>query len=328
MSRIKRREFITLLGGAAVAWPRAAAGQQPAMPVIGVLSSTLVETHVTTPIRRGLLEQGYVEGRNVRIEYRGAEGHYDRLPALASELVSLNVAAIAAIGSSPAALAAKEATSKIPIVFSIGLDAVEVGLVTSYNSPGGNVTGVTTAATSLTPKRLELLDELLPKSVSLAALINPTNHAADAEASLSRDAALALGRDFIVVEASTESEVEAAFETLSGRQIGGLVVWREAFFYSRQAQIATLARHHRIATIAGWRSYPAIGGFICYGPNSSEVYRQVGIYLGKILKGARPSDLPVMQPTTFELVVNLKAARELGIVIPPSLVARADEVIE
>ncbi len=329
---MNRRELITLLGGAAAAasllCPPAARAQQAAMPVIGLLSSIPVEPNVFAAIRRGLSEQGYVEGRNVRIEYRHPDGQYDRLPALATELVSMPVTVIAAVGSSPAALAAKAATPRIPIVFLLGIDPVEVGLVASYNSPGGNVTGVSVIATSLTPKRLELLDELLPKAASVAELVNPTNRNADAEIRLAREAARALGRAFIVVEASTDGEIDAAFETLARQQAGGLVVWQEAFFNSRRDRIATLAQRHRLPTIAGWRAFPEGGGFVSYGTNILESYRQVGTYLGKILKGARPADLPVMQPTTYELVVNLKAAKGLGIAIPPTLIARADEVIE
>jgi ABC-type uncharacterized transport system substrate-binding protein len=326
--RLKRREFIALLGGTAVAWPLAARAQQPAMPVIGFLSSIFEEAYILAAFRRGLIEQGYIEGRNVAIIYRYAEGQYDRLPALATELVSWPVNVIAAVGSSPAALATKSATQKIPIVFFLGADVVELGLVASYNRPGGNATGVSVIATSLTPKRLEFLDGIVPKSAPIAELINPTNRLVDAESKLAQEAAGTLGRDLILVEASTEVEIDAAFETLARRGAGGLAVWQEAFLTSRRHQIVALAQRHRLPAIGPVRLFTEAGGLMSYGTNVSEMYRQVGIYVGKILKGASPNDLPVLQPTTYELVINLKTAKALGLEIPPTLLARADEVIE
>jgi putative ABC transport system substrate-binding protein len=325
---MRRRKFIGLLSGAVIAWPLVARAQQSAMPVIGLLSSISPDSYNLPAIRRGLSEQGYVEGRNVTIEYRSADGHYDRLPALATELVSMRVTVIAAFPSSPAAIAAKAATLTIPIVFYLGVGSVELGLVANYNSPGVDVTGVSVVDSSLTPKRLELLNELLPKAALVAELVNPTNRTTEAEITVAREAARALGRDFIIVEASTEHEIDAAFETLARQQAGGLVVWQEAFFNSRRDQIVKLAQHHGLPAVYGWRTSAEAGGLMSYGPNISELYRQVGVYIGKILNGARPGDLPVMQPTTYELIINLKTAKELGITIPPSIMVRADDVIE
>lgn len=324
---MRRREFITLLGSGAT-WPLAARAQQPAVPVIGFLSSISAEAYILAAFRRGLSEQGYVEGRNVTIEYRYAEGQYDRLPALATELVSRPVNVIVAVPSSPAALAAKAATPRIPIVFFLGADVVELGLVASYNKPGGNATGVSIIVSSLTPKRLELLDQLLVKSAPVALLVNPTNRLVDAERKLAQEAARALGRELILVGAGTESEIDAAFETLTQRGAGGLAVWQEAYLTGRRHQIMALAQRHRIPTIYPGRLYTEAGGFMSYGANPSEAYRQVGIYVGKILKGASPADLPVLQPTNYELVINLKTAKELGVEIPPKLLALADEVID
>jgi len=324
---MKRRNFITLLS-VVTAWPLAARAQQAVMPVVGFLSSISEETFILAAFRRGLSEQGYVEGRNVRIEYRYAHGHYDRLPALATELVSVPVAVIVTLPSSPAALAAKAATPKIPIIFSLGADAVELGLVASYNLPGGNVTGVSVIPMSLTPKRLELLDGLLPKSAPVAVMVNPTNRIAGAELKLAEEAARALGRELIVVQAGTEGEIDAGFESMARQGAGGLVVWQEAYLEGRRHQIVALAQRHRLPAIYPIRQFPEIGGLISYGTNTSESYRQVGIYAGRILKGEKPADLPVQQPTKFELVINLKTAKALGLEIPPKLLALADEVIE
>ena len=255
LDQLKRRECIALLGSTAVAWPLTARAQQPAMPVVGFLSSISTEAYILGAFRRGLSEQGYVEGHNVKIEYRSADGYYDRLPALATDLVSLPVVVIAAVGSSPAAIAAKAATPKIPIVFFLGVDPVKLGLVASFNSPGGNVTGVSVFQTSPAPKRLELLHELLPKSAPVAHLVNPTNGAAGAETSLVQDAARALGRDLIVVGAGTEDEIDVAFETLARQRVGGLLVWQEAYFFSRRHQIVALAGRHRLPTIYGVRAF-------------------------------------------------------------------------
>ena len=324
---MRRREFITLLGGAA-AWPLAAYGQQAQLPVIGYLSSISAEPNLLAGFRRGLSEQGYVEGRNVSIEYRYAEGRYDQLPALARELVSRRVNVIAAVGSSPSALAAKSVTTSVPIVFYLGADAVQLGLVASYNRPGGNVTGVSGIDLSLTPKRLELLDGLTEKGAPLAILVNPTNKLVGLESRIAVEAAQALGRDLVVLEAGTEQEVDAAFEAMVQKNVRGLAVWQEAFFVSRRQQIVALAQQRRLPAIFPMRLFIEAGGFMSYGANTSESYRQAGVYVGKILKGAAPSDLPVLQPTIYEFIINLKAAKALDIEVPPTLLARADEVIE
>ena len=340
---MRRREFISLLGGAAMSWPimtRAplaseASGQrgnsnaqQPAMPVIGFLSSISEETYILAAFRRGLLQEGYVEGRNVRIEYRYADGQYDRLPGLARELASLPVNVIATVGSSPAALAAKGATSKIPIVFFLGADVVGLGLVASYNLPGGNITGVSITPTSLTPKRLELLDGLVPQAAPIALLVNPTNRLLNEELKLAQEAARLLGRELIVLEASAEGEIDAALETRARRGARGLVVWQEAYLNSRRHQIVALAARQAIPAVYPWRVAVEAGGLMSYGADLSDAYRQVGNYTGRILKGAKPAELPVLQPTKFELVINLKAAKTLGLTIPPKLLTLADEVIE
>jgi putative ABC transport system substrate-binding protein len=326
-NRLRRREFITLLGGAAT-WPLGARAQQRAMPVIGLLSSIFADVHPLPAFHRGLAEQGYVENRNVTIEYRFAEGRYDRLPALASELVSRSVDIIAAVGSSPAALAAKSATQRIPIVFFLGVDVVKLGLVASYNRPGGNATGVSIIVTSLTPKRLELLDKVVAKSAPIGLLINPANKAADEESKLAQEAARALGRDLVVVGASTAGEIDTAFEKLVRQRIGGLSLWQEAFLATRRDQIVATALHHRLPVVGPIRWFAEGGVLMSYGANIGEAYRQVGIYVGRILKGTSPADLPVLQPTTYELVINLKTARSLGIEIPPTLLALADGVID
>jgi ABC-type uncharacterized transport system substrate-binding protein len=324
---MKRREFITLLAGAA-AWPLAARAQSAAVPVIGYLSSISTDPYGVAAFNHGLLEQGFFEGRNVRIDYRSAEGQYDRLPALAADLVSLPVSVIAAVSSSPAALAAKSATQRIPIVFLLGADAVGLGLVASYNKPGGNVTGVSVTATSLTPKRLELLDGVLVKSAPVGLLVNPTNKLADEESKLAQEAARVLGRELIIVGAGSAGEIDAAFETLARRGAVGLAVWQEAFLLSRRDQIVTLAQHYRLPIITQGRQFAEAGALMSYGTNTSESYRQVGIYVGKILRGTSPADLPVLQPTTYELVINLKTAKALDLRITDKLLTLADEVIE
>ena len=324
---MRRRDFIAGLGSA-VAWPAVARGQQRAMPVIGLLSSVFVDTHPIAAFHRGLEEQGYIENHNVAIEYRFAEGRYDRLPALAGELVSRPVDVIAAVGSSPAALAAKSATQRIPIVFFLGVDLVEMGLVASYNRPGGNATGVSMIVTSLTSKRLELLDWLLPKAAPIGFLVNPTNRVVDEESKLAQEAARALRRNLILVGASTAGELDAAFDTLARQRAAGLAIWQEAFLESRRNQIVALALRHRLPIVGPIRAFTEAGALVSYGSNIGEAYRQVGIYVAKILKGSSPADLPVLQPTTYELIINLKTARELGLTIPDKLLALADEVIE
>jgi putative ABC transport system substrate-binding protein len=329
---MRRRKFITLVSGAAVMWPLTARAQrraqQVALPVVGLLGSVSVGRRSRSAFSGGLSEQGYIEGRDVRIEYRSADGQYDRLPGQAAELVSLPVNVIAAVGSSPAAIAAKAATSTIPIVFLVGVDPVEIGLVASFNSPGGNVTGVCAWQETMTPKILELLNELLPKSELFAFLINPNNPAANKEADRARKASDSLGHDLIVVRAGTEGEIDQAFETLAQQRVGGLVVDQEALFGQQSDQIAALGLHWKLPTLFANRSFTAAGGLVSYSADYLELLRQVGIYVGKILNGASPANLPVLQPTKYELVVNLKTARALGLNIPPAILARADQVLE
>jgi putative ABC transport system substrate-binding protein len=324
---MKRREFITLLGGAAM-WPLAAAGQPATMPVIGFLSSISLQESGLRAFRQGLSESGYVEGRNIAIEYRHADGNYDRLATLAAELVSLPVRLIVAVPSSPAALAARKASSTIPIVFFVGVDPVRLGLVASYNRPGGNLTGIVLSSDELTAKRVELLHELLPTSVPIAFLVNPANTNFTELVGSTRQAARAVGRDLVVFDAIDKSQIEEAFEAMSRRQIGGLVVWQEAYFTLERALIVALATRHAIPAIYGPRAFPEIGGLISYGANRDEMYRLTGTHVGKVLHGTNPADLPVIQPTKFELVINLKTAKALGLDVPPTLIARADEVIE
>jgi putative ABC transport system substrate-binding protein len=326
---MRRREFIGLVGSAAAAWPMAARAQQGVLPVIGFLGSIAVEAGYLAAFKSGLSEQGYVDGRNVRIEYRSANGQYDRLPEQAADLVSLLVNVIVAAPSSPAAKAAKAATSSIPIVFLLGVDPVEMGLVASFNSPGGNVTGVCFWQASMTPKLLEMLHELLPKSAPFTFLINPNNPAGKRDAKqIAQVAADGLGRNLVVVGAGTEGEIDQVFESLAQRG-GGLVVDQEAFFGSRSRQIAALGLRYKLPVLSGLgRSFSEAGGLIAYTANSSELWRQTGVYTGKVLNGALPANLPVLQPTKYELIVNLKTAKVIGIDLPATFLARADDVIE
>jgi putative tryptophan/tyrosine transport system substrate-binding protein len=328
---MKRREFISLLGGAAAAWPLAARAQQPAMPVIGFLHAASPETAAdrVAAFRQGLKETGYVEGQNVAIEYRWAEGRYDRFPELVAELVRRQVSVIVTPGSPVATNAAKAATSVIPIVFAVGGDPVNLGLVASLARPGGNVTGVNFFVTELVAKRLGLLRELLPTAARIVVLVNPTNPTtAEATVKDAQSAAEGLGLKVHILKARTIGEIDAAFANLVRERADALLVAGDGFFNSRRVQLAMLAVRHSVPATFAAREYAEAGGLMSYGTDFAETVRQVGIYVGRILKGAKPADLPVVQPTKFEFVINLQAARMLGLDVPPTLLARADEVIE
>jgi len=325
---MKRREVITLLGGAA-AWPLAARAQQAGMPVIGLVAGGSIDPRRAAAFRRGLNEGGYVEGQNVTVEYQWLDGQYDRLPSLMADLVRRRVAVIATPGSNPAALAAKAATTTIPIVFGVGADPIELGLVASLARPGGNATGINFFVADIAAKRLGLLHDLVPKAVRIAVLINPAN-ASTAEATL-RDmpeAARALGLQIVVLNASTGREIEAAFATLVRDRADALFVGADAFFNSRRVQLANMAARHAIPTEFAVRKYVDAGGLMSYGGDIKETHKQAGIYTGRVLKGEKPADLPVQQVTKVELVINLKTAKALGLNVPNTLVGRADEVIE
>jgi ABC-type uncharacterized transport system substrate-binding protein len=310
---MKRREFITLLGTAAAVWPFAARAQQPAMPVVGFLSarSPAEAASVLAAFRQGLGETGYFEGKNVTIEYRWAEGHYDRLPALAEELVRRGVAVIAATGGEPSPLAAKAATATLPIVFTLGGDPVAIGLVASLSRPGGNLTGTTIMAVDMVPKRLDFLRQLVPNAVAIAMLINPNFPMALAEARGVQDAARTLGVQINVLNASTETEIDTAFATLIGQKVGALVVGTDPLLLGQRDQLAGLAARHAIPTMYFLREFVQAGGLLSYGPDIRRGYRQAGVYTGYILKGTKPADLPVLLPTSFLLSVNLKTAKAL-----------------
>jgi putative ABC transport system substrate-binding protein len=326
---MKRRAFIAGLG-AATTWPFVVRAQQSAVPVVGYLSSRSPNESagVAAAFRQGLGQTGFTVGQNVAIEYRWAEGHYDRLPALAAELVNLKVAAILAAGGPPSALAAKKATSTIPVIFSAADDPVGLGLVASLSRPGGNVTGMSLFNSDLGAKRLALLHELVPSAGVVAYLTNPANPSAKLEVKAVQEAAKTFGVDLLVVDASTDQEIEAGFARLTERHIGAVIVAGEPFFDSRRAAIVELAAKNAIPASYSWRENVALGGLLSYGTTINESYRNSGISCGRILKGERPADLPVMQPTKFEMTINLKTARTLGLNVPATLLTGADEVIE
>jgi putative ABC transport system substrate-binding protein len=327
---MNRRDLILLLGGAAIAWPLAARAQQKAMPVIGFLSpaSPGPFKSIVAAFHQGLSDAGYVEGQNVASEYRWAEGNYDRMPALAADLVGRKVDLIVTIVGTPPALAAKNATSTIPIVFATVADPVRDGLVASLARPGGNVTGFSNITIELLPKGLELLSELVPQARVIALLINPNNSTHERLAREVQEAARAKGVQLPILKAASANEIDAAFASLVRLHAGALLVGADPFFFARRAQLLALGSRHAVPAIYWRREFAASGGLISYGPNFPALYRQAGIYAGKILKGAKPADLPVQQPTRFELVINLKTAQALGLTVPQALLARADEVIE
>jgi putative ABC transport system substrate-binding protein len=327
---MQRRKFIGLMGGTAVGWPFVARAQQPAVPVIGFLGAPSSVSYVSNvaAIRRGLNEAGYVEGLNVSIEYRWADGQYDRLPALASELVVKGVAAIVTIGGAPSVVAAKLATSTIPIVFTMTADPVQLGLVASLNRPGGNITGVAILGVALEAKRLEMLHELVPKAKLIAVLVNPKNPQVEIQTNELAAASRTAGQEVVVLRASNNPEIDAAFATLADRGAGAVIIGQDTFFTSQTAQFAALAKRYAIPAISPWREHTTAGILMSYGASLTDAYRQAGFYTGRILKGEKPPGLPILQPTKFELVINLKTARTLGLTVPPTLLTEADEVIE
>jgi len=330
-SHIGRRKFLATLGGAAVASSLVARAQQAAMPVVGFINAGTSDAsaRLAAAFRKGLSETGYVEDQNVAVEYHWLEGKYDRLPSLMADLVRRRVAVIATPGSNPAALAAKAATTTIPIVFGVGADPVKLGLVASLARPGGNATGINFFTTELVAKRLGLLHELVPKAVRIAVLVNPAN-APSAETTL-RDvpeAARAIGLQIQVLNASTSREIEAAFVSLVRDRADALYIGPDGFFGTRRVQFATLAMRHVIPTAFSIREFPEVGGLMSYGTDRLDMFRRVGVYTGQVLKGAKPADLPVLQSTKFEFVINMQTARALGLEVPPQLLASVDEVIE
>jgi putative ABC transport system substrate-binding protein len=327
---ILRREFIaTLLGGAA-AWPLAARAQQPAMPVIGFLSSRSPEdsSHLVPAFAAGLAEGGYVEGRNLTIEFRWARGRYDLLPTMAAELVSRRVAVLTTAGGEPSALAAKRATSAIPIVFGVGGDPVALGLVESFSRPGGNATGVTLLTNLMEPKRLGLLRELVPRVLLVGVLLNPKFSPASRQLQQVEEAARSVAQRILIAKASTDEELNTAFAALASERVGALLVTADPYFDTRREQIVGFAARQRLPAIYQFREYAAAGGLLSYGVSITDAYRNYGVYTARILKGANPADLPVLQPTKFETVINLKTARALDVKISDNLLSLADEVIE
>ena len=326
---MRRRDFIRGMAGCAVAFPLAVRAQQPAMPVIGYLSFTSPDERPTllAAFRQGLEQAGFVSGRNVAIEFRSANGSYERLPSLAEELVKIPVAVIAATGGEVSGRAAKAATSQIPIVFTSGSDAVKAGLVASLNRPGGNVTGVSLLGMALDAKRLQLLHELVPRASTIGVVGNPKSPALSALPEM-KAAADANGQRLVVLEAQTDADLEATFASLQSRGVDALLVTTNPFYEGRRDQIVALAKRHSVPVLYPWREYSAAGGLISYGTSFTESYRQAGLYVGRILKGEKPADLPVVQATKFELLVNVRTAKALGLTVPPSILIAADEVIK
>jgi putative tryptophan/tyrosine transport system substrate-binding protein len=327
---VNRRKVITLLGGAAAAWPLASRAQQPAMPMIGFLSPSSPEAHAkfVAGFRKGLGEAGYVDGRNVAIEYRWAYGESGRLPGLAADLVSRKVSAIAALGGVAAALAAKTATATLPIVFVTGSDPIADGLVVSLNRPGGNVTGITSMNTGLAVKQLGLLHQLLDQDARIAVLINPKNPQTQIVIANVQAAASAMGRRVEILTASTKSEIIPAFGDVVQKRADALLISADPLFASRPVQLAILAARHALPAIYALREFAEAGGLISYGSNFTDLFHQAGKYMGRVLKGEKPADLPILQATKFELLLNLQTAEVLGLTVPPTLLALADEVIE
>jgi putative tryptophan/tyrosine transport system substrate-binding protein len=326
---MRRRAFIALLGGAA-AWPLAARAQQPSVPVVGFLGAPAAQPYAryVAAIRQGLSEAGYVEGQNITIDYRWAEGHYDRLPALAADLVGRHVSVIVTIGGAPATVAARAATSTIPIVFNMTADPLKLGLVASLNRPGGNVTGIAMLGVELEAKRLELLHEVVPTAALIGVLVNPSNPQADIQLQDVQKAARAISQRLLVVNASTEQELETAFKTLALERAGALLVGQDAFFTSQPALFARLTAGHAMPAISAWRAHVEAGSLMSYGSSLLDAYRQTGVYAGRVLKGEPPAALPVVQAVKFELVINMKAAKALRVTVPLHLQQIADEVIE
>jgi len=327
---MQRRNLIKLIGGAAIAWPLGALAQRSDLPVLGFLGSRSqqADAALLASFHQGLKEAGCADGQNVTIEYRWGESKDERLPGMARELIERRVAAIAAMGSAAPALAAKAETSTIPIVFITGAAPIKLGLVSSFNQPGGNVTGVSFLSHSLGPKRLSIIRDLVPKDTVIGFLLNPKNPNAQSDRKEFPDAARAIGQQTVVLEATTEAELEAVFAGLAERKIGAIVVNSDSFFLGRRNRIVAMAEKHRIPAMYDGRDFVAAGGLIGYGASRSDIFRQAGIHVGRILKGAKPATLPVVQPTKFELIVNLKVAKALGVKIPPTLLANADEIIE
>ena len=326
---MRRREFISLVGGAAAAWPLATLAQQPAIPVVGVLSTRAAtdDPHLVAAIYKGLKETGYIEGQNIAIEARFAANRYDQLQQLATELVQRRVAAIITMGTA-AAPAAKAATSTIPVIFAIGDDPVKLGLVNSLNRPGGNLTGVTALGEELGPKRLELLHELVPAAKGIAVLLNPASSSMPIISRGLEAASSTLGLQLQFFDASNDNEIDEAFAKLVRQRLAAVMVVNDAFFNSRAQRFAILAALHKIPGMYPYRIYAMAGGLMSYGASIVEAYRQVGVYAGRVLKGERAAELPVVQPSKFDLVINARAAKALGLTVPPTLLARADEVIE